>query len=201
MNLIVEEMSYSDAMKLIVDNHYLHRKCHCSSAVGLFDAWECVVVIIFGKPASYTLCDGLLGKEESKNVGEFSRLWVRDDQPRNTESWFIARALKFCPYDCLVSFADMHQKHTGYIYQATNWLYTGISPAQRYYRVKQGDKNNSVLYQRRARMPKAKIIAQYGTDAVEEYWSSPKHRYVFFVRRKKELLKKLKYAVLPYPKG
>jgi len=201
MQLTVEKMAYPDAMKLVVDNHYLHRRCHCSVAVGLFDCWECVGVIIFGKPASYTLCEGLFGKEESKNVGEFSRLWVRDDQPRNTESWFIARALKFCPYDALVSFADSEQGHTGYIYQATNWLYTGVSPKQRYYRVKSVGSDNPVQYRRRARMPKEKIIKLYGTDAVEEYFSSAKYRYVLILNRKKELLKKLKYKVLPYPKG
>jgi hypothetical protein len=53
-------------------------------------------------------------------------------------------------------------------------------------------------------MPKAKIIEQYGEEFVEEYYSSLKHRYIYFnsdKRRKKELLKKLKYKILPYPKS
>jgi len=38
---------------------------------------------------------------------------------------------------------------------------------------------------------------------VDEYWSSPKHRYIFFnapQKRRKQLIKKLRYPVLPYPK-
>ena len=53
-------------------------------------------------------------------------------------------------------------------------------------------------------MPKAKIIEQYGEEYVEEYYSSLKHRYIYLnadKKRKKELLKKLKYETLPYPKS
>ena len=52
-------------------------------------------------------------------------------------------------------------------------------------------------------MPKNKIIKLYGEDFVEEYYSSLKHRYIYFncnQKRKKELLKKLKYKIQPYPK-
>lgn len=45
--------------------------------------------------------------------------------------------------------------------------------------------------------------ASFGPDMVEEYFSSMKYRYIYFncsKTRKKELMKKLKYPVLPYPK-
>lgn len=203
MKHVVKPISYQIAMPLIIEHHYLHRKCHCSVAVGLFSANKICGVIIFGKPASYTLCEGLFGKAESKNIGEFSRLWVRTDEPRNTESWFISRALKFCPYDALVSFADIEQGHVGYVYQATNWIYTGISKRMKYFRVKGSTSTGGVAYRRRARMSKSRIIKEFGEQFVDTYYSSAKHRYIYIVnkKRKKELLAKLKYTALPYPKG
>ena len=186
-------------MKVIVENHYLKRKCPCSQAFGLyidskessnlFEKRELVGVIVFGKPASYTLCNGIAGKEESKNV----------------ESWFVSRALKECDYDIVVSFADTEQGHVGYIYQATNWLYCGKSKKQKYFRLKSDSKNNGgTEYKRRERMPKSKIIEIYGEEFVEEYFSSLKYRYMYFngsKTRKKQLIKKLKYKILPYPKN
>jgi hypothetical protein len=160
---------------------------------------------VFGKPASYTLCNGIAGKEESKNVIEFNRMWTEDNLPQNAGSWFVSRALKLCGFDIVVSFADTEQGHTGYIYQATNWLYCGVSKKQRYFRVKNSsDNTGGTNYRRRERMPKHKIIELYGEEQVEEYYSSLKHRYIFFngdKRRRKQLIKKLRYPVQAYPKA
>jgi len=204
LNLEVKKIDYKTAMNLIVEKHYLHRKCPCSIAFGLFSNNELVGVIVFGKPSSYTLCEGIAGKEESKNVIEFNRLWVCDTMGKNTESWFISRVIKQCPFEIIVSFADTEQGHIGYIYQATNWLYCGESKKQRYFRLKENsDNEGGTKYRRRERMPKNKIIEQYGEEYVEEYYSSLKHRYIYInacKRRKNELLNKLKYKILPYPK-
>lgn len=201
----VKQINYQTAMDVVVNKHYLKRKCPCSIAFGLYAYNELVGVIVFGKPASYTLCNGIAGKEESKNVVEFSRLWVDDKMPKNTESWFVARAIKLCGFEIIVSFADTEQGHIGYIYQATNWLYCGVSKKQKYFRLKSDSKNNGgIKYRRRERMPKAKIIEQYGEEYVEEYFSSLKHRYIYFnasKKRRKQLMKKLRYQVQDYPKN
>ena len=36
----IKPISYKDAMNLVVNNHYLHRKCPCSQAFGLFEKTE-----------------------------------------------------------------------------------------------------------------------------------------------------------------
>ncbi len=202
--LNIKQIDYKTAMNVVVAKHYLHRKCPCTMAFGLFELDELVGVIVFGKPASYTLCNGIAGNDESKNVMEFNRLWVDDRMPKNTESWFISRAMKQFPFEIIVSFADTEQGHIGYIYQATNWLYCGESKRQKYFRVKRCSKNiGGAKYRRRVRMAKEKIIELYGWSFVEEYYSSLKHRYIYFnctKQRRKELLKKLKYEIQPYPK-
>lgn len=50
----------------------------------------------------------------------------------------------------------------------------------------------------------AQVIETYGEDAVEWVERPRKHRYVYFNaprKRRKELRSKLRYEVLPYPKG
>lgn len=65
-----------------------------------------------------------------------ARLWVHDDEPRNTETWFIARAVKLVRRLCptirfLVSYADPSVGHQGIVYRAANWRYDGHSDGER----------------------------------------------------------------------
>jgi hypothetical protein len=133
---------------------------------------------------------------------ELNRLCV-DSSTKNASSILVSSALKMLPSkSIIVSFADTGVGHVGYIYQATNWLYTGVSPAGRYYRLKGSGADET--YRRRARMAKRDIIIQYGPDMVEEYNSTEKHRYVYFVGPKlwvKNAKKNLRYSVENYPKG
>ena len=79
-------------------------------------------------------------RETSKRYGgftwELARLWVDDAEPRNTESWFIARAVRLVRRNCpkvkfLVSYADPSVGHQGIVYRASNWRYDGHSDADR----------------------------------------------------------------------
>ena len=200
-NLKIEKISYKAAMSVVVDKHYLHRKCPCSIAFGLFREEELVGIIVFGKPASYTLCNGIAGEDESKNVIELNRLWVCDSMPKNTESWFIARSIKKCGYDIIVSFADTEEGHIGYVYQATNWLYTGTTQRKKRYRLK-----NELIQKhgRNEKMSKKEMVCQYGEEAIEGYHSSIKHRYIYLNckgKRRVGLRQKIKYEIKSYPKN
>lgn len=71
-----------------------------------------------------------------RTTWELARLWVDDSEGRNTESWFIARAVKMirrhCPeVETLVSYADPSVGHRGTIYRASNWIYDGSTDDER----------------------------------------------------------------------
>jgi len=79
-------------------------------------------------------------RETSRRYGghtwELARLWVDDAETRNTETWFIVRAIRLirrlCPTVCyLVSCADPSVGHQGIVYRAANWRYDGHSDAER----------------------------------------------------------------------
>lgn len=68
------------------------------------------------------------GGRYSDRVFELNRLCVSEGLPKNALSWFVGQTFKMLPSPlALVSFADSGQNHHGYIYQATNWIYTGLS--------------------------------------------------------------------------
>ena len=198
----IETCPFNLAMELVVKNHYLHRTCPCSKAYKLTDGEDIVGVVTYGVPCSSTLIRGICGDEEMHNVYELNRLWVRDDVPRNGESFLVGNTLHYLDREIIVSYSDTSVGHVGYIYQATNFLYCGLSKEFFDIRVKglEGQHNatfaNSITYE--------EIIEKYGLENVYFAERPRKHRYVYFNanrKRKRELMSKLRYEVLPYPKG
>lgn len=125
----IKQITYSEAMDIVTQHHYLHRRSSCSFAFGLFkhNNDNVVGVITYGKPASNSLCVGICGKEEAENVIELTRLYIFDTTPKNTESYFIGNTIKLINKDIVVSYADSSVGHIGTVYQATNFIYTGLS--------------------------------------------------------------------------
>ena len=129
-NMRVVRIDSKVAARLVVENHYLHRRPPISHAFGLYWDGEIVGVCVYGTPASRHLQMGACPSEPS-NVIELNRLWVHDKMPRNTESWFVSRTLAQLPPKIVVSYADTRQQHYGYIYRALNFHYAGWTDMDR----------------------------------------------------------------------
>lgn len=200
----IERIPVRRATEMVVANHYLHRAAPAMFAYGLFDGLHMVGCIIYGKPASPSLCVGVCGPEESSRVVELTRLWIEDGTPKNTESYLIGNSLRMLPaeYDIVVSYAEIGAGHVGTVYQATNWIYTGLSDRHVEWKLDgQGNKHSRHLFDEHGGIEGAKSF--YG-DRLERHERGRKHRYIMFrgsKRRKKELLSKLNYQVQPYPKS
>lgn len=126
----VERIESKVAARLVVENHYLHRRPPISHAYGLYYRGKIVGVCTYGTPASRHLQMGACPSEPS-NVIELNRLWVHDKMPKNTESWFVSRTLSQLPPKIVVSYADTRQQHYGYIYRALNFNYAGWTDMER----------------------------------------------------------------------
>jgi len=162
-----------------------------TDAFGLFIDGDMIGVVTYGVPASYHLCIGIAGKEEKDNVLELNRLVIKPDaEGKNLASYLVGHSLKMLKNGTyVVSYADTAWSHVGYIYQATNFIYTGLS-------AKRTDK-----YQPSGLHPRA-----YNKDdhSMMRQSRSQKHRYIYLVgdkKTKKLMRSKLKYPILPYPKG
>lgn len=70
-----------------------------------------------------------------KSVLELRRLVLIDDTPRNSESYFIGRMLRWIKrntdVEAIVSYADPHQGHEGIVYKASNFEFRGVTAKTR----------------------------------------------------------------------
>jgi hypothetical protein len=198
-NFSIKKISYIEAMDVIVREHYLHRKCASSNAFGLFLGDKIKGVICYGTPSSAPLRKTIAGPENALNVCELMRLWVCDSVPRNGESYLIGNTLKDCGKEIVVSYAEVAQGHLGVVYQATNWIYTGLSARRRQFKIE----GVTTHCQRLADVHSAAELREKYGDRFGYEWRPPKHRYVWINakgRRRAELLAKLAYRPQPYPK-
>ena len=196
----IAPLTYADAMRMVVEHHYLHRKAPCSAAFGLFAGDDCKGVVCYGTPSSAPLRKGLAGIEHATNVVELTRLWVCDSVPRNGESFLIGRTLPLAGKEFVVSYADTAEGHLGVVYQATNWIYTGLSAKRTNWTI-EGDARHC---QSIADAHTAEEIRALHGDKFSLQPRSRKHRYVYLNakgRRRRELLAALRYPPQPYPKG
>ena len=197
----INKISYAVAMDIVVKNHYLHRKAPCSFAFGLFDnEGEIKGVIIYGTPSSSSLRSGICGIHEKNNVIELTRLWVCDTVPKNGESYLIGNTLKLVNKEIIVSYAEIQQGHTGVVYQATNWVYTGLSAKRTNWTIEGDNRHCQTIADKYNAI---EIREKYG-DRFKLVERPRKHRYVYFncnAKRKKYLLSKLNYQPQCYPKN
>ena len=194
----IHPISTAEAMRIIVMNHYLHRRGPCSRAFGMFDGERLVGVVCYGTPSSAPLRKGVCGPGEELNVVELTRLWISDECPKNSESRLIGATLALCGKEIVVSFADPTAGHVGTVYQATNWLYTGLSAKRTNWTFDGNDRHGQSV---------ADKYTSEEVRAMPGFRLEPrpqKHRYIYFntksKRRKLELMDKLRYPILPYPK-
>jgi hypothetical protein len=196
----IKPIDYHTAMAVIVREHYLHRKAPCSVAFGLFLGEDLKGVVCYGTPSSATLRSGIAGKEHAGNVVELTRLWVCDSVPRNGESYLIGRTVGKAGKEIVVSYAEIQQGHLGIVYQATNWIYTGLSAKRTNWTIDGINKHCQTLADK---YTATEIREKYG-DRFSLQDRPRKHRYVFINakgRRRAEIISSLRYEIKPYPKG
>lgn len=185
----------------LLQKHYAKRIPQIMYAFGLYDDEHLVGVVTYGIPASPSLCMGICGKEWSDKVLELNRLCLQDNS-KNQSSFLVSNSIKLLPKPTIVvSYADTGQGHVGYVYQATNFLYTGLSANRVDWTVKGLEHKHSKTLS--DGMTLESIKEKYGDDF---YYTerSRKHRYIFFhgTKQQKKLLNSLlKYNIEPYPKG
>ena len=188
-DLIVDNVSYDECLPFIMGIHYARRIPCIQYAFGLFLNYDLIGVVTFGQPASPSLCEGVGGKKYKNRVLELNRLVIKPEyNGKNYASILVSKALKRLPKGYyIVSYADWEGwGHIGYVYQATNFLYTGKTES----RTDKYSEGHS---------------RHYAQDEERRQYRTSKHRYIYITgdkKQKKELLSALKYKIVAqYPKG
>ena len=203
--VVVTQIPAKEAEPWLVLRHYAKRLCPISYAFGAFRDGELIGVVTYGTPASSPLRVGICGDNWADNVLELNRLCCENSP--NTASMLVGRSLRLIPKpSVVVSYADTEQGHVGYVYQATNFHYTGLSAKRTDWKVKGKEHLHgaTIADESRGQENRADWMRhKYGDDFyIEE--RPRKHRYIFPVGDKKQkaaILADLKYTIQKYPKG
>ncbi len=195
----------SEAEPFLLVRHYAKRMCSISYAFGAWRDKSLIGVVTYGTPASATLRNGICGEEWSSKVLELNRLCC--ENTKNTASILVGRSLRMLPRPSIVvSYADIDQGHVGYIYQATNFLYTGLSAKRTDWKIKGREHLHgaTVADESRGQENRAEWMREkYGDDFYLKE-RARKHRYIYLCGGKtnrESMRKALRYSVEPFPKG
>ena len=197
-NLRVMSIKKEETYDWILHRHYAKRIPNIMYSFGLYDDKELLGIVTYGSPPSPSLCVGICGEDYKDKVIELNRLCLLHNE-KNYASFLISRSLKLLPKPMIVvSYADTSMNHNGYVYQATNFLYTGISAKRNEWRVIGSNMHSKTLCEQVSLAER-----QQQPDKYEHTERPRKHRYVYIVgtkKEKKDILKNMNYPILDYPK-
>lgn len=203
MKYEVKSIDYQDCKEWFLKKHYAKRIPPIEFCFGLYKQDILIGVCSYGTPVSSVLRDLF----PSYKLYELNRLVVSEGLPKNSLSYFVAKTIDFIPKpSVLVSYADTSHNHHGYIYQATNWIYTGLSAKFMDYMIKGMEHLHgaSVFDLSRGQENRVDWLREKYGDKLYMKERPRKHRYFYFVgdkRDKKKMIKELPYEIQPYPKG
>jgi hypothetical protein len=181
--------------------HYSHGGGSALWRYGLWDGFTLVGVVAYNLPVRRA-CEMVFGPDHLHTVAHMGRLVCADDAPRNSESRLIGASLKLLERDkpemrAVLTFAAQDQGHLGYVYQATNAIYTGTGGYDKTYVAADG---RHISTNGKATNDFAEQLVQSGGAVAR---ALPKHRYLYLLGNKtkrRESLSMLRLPSLPYPK-
>lgn len=203
-NYRVAPIAVAPARQHILRHHYMHSCIVAPSAsFGLWDGTRLLGVALFGVAGSQAARAVPFGRPHARRVLELSRFHVLDDTPPNTESWFLAQALRALHRArpdlwAIMAFADPSPGagHRGIIYRAGGGLFYGRSRPQTAYRDAAGGLHSA--RQGKQTLCRASALARGWTPVRQE----PKYRYLFLLgspHRRYALRRQLVAQLYPYP--
>lgn len=157
-------------------------------------AGACLFGHMAGNPKAMCVLNGY---NDPTKYRELMRLVLLDEVPKNSETKFVGWCLRWLKKNtdllACISFADPKFGHSGTIYKAGNWLYTGLQKPDRPRMIIDGiEVHPRMAYNRYGTSSTSKIINLGHT--VDLVYREPKHRYVYILRP--ELKSLLKYKIV-----
>ncbi len=212
----VKKIARKRVVPTVINNHYSTSMPNAVFSFGLFskdDSSKIEGVCVFGTPPSTGF------NATPWKTFELQRLVVIN-RVENLTSYLVSQALsKIEKGKLIVSYADQNMNHTGYIYQATNWIYTGEGGDSLVYILNGKEthtKNiNDAIYKSRwwelnknQQNKKSRWgLIQQLFPGITKQKLKPKYRYFYPLAKNKKQKKEMigwikdKFGIYPYPKG
>lgn len=138
-------------------------------------------------------------------VIELVRVALNGKQGHGRTSQALGMTMRMIPkylpaVDLIVSYADIDQRHTGILYQATNWIYTGIrNQNERGAFIIHGKKTHPKTCHSRGWKQSLLWLRENVDKGAEEFITNGKHKYIYSVD--KQTRRRIQILSVPYPKG
>lgn len=200
-DMTVGPASAPDVQEFARRYHYTGVGNNANWRWGLWDGPTLHGVVAYNLPTR-SVCASVFGEEHLHRVWHMGRLILSDESPRNSESRLIGGSLRAIQREhpdvwAVLTYAATDAGHLGYVYQATNALYTGTAGDPWFYVDKSGRRRGTHLD---GQSVGAERAARMGWT---RHKGGPKHRYVYILGSKTERRQRLallRYPTLPYPK-
>ncbi len=227
-NLYLKSIDKLTAKNFVKKYHYSHSSNLCVASYGLFKKTnipskffnemesKLIGVVIYSQPAGRGAAESISTSVKIHECLELIRLVILDGYGKNIESWFISQSFKLLRKDfpsikVIISYSDTEQNHKGIIYQATNFLFTGLNSDTNLmpnFSISLTENPYKWIHSRT-------VFSTYGSHNIEHlkkmightFWrkkEAGKLRYIYILsdkKVKKEILKTFKMKILPYPKN
>lgn len=189
----VSPVCLKDARRLTVKNHYMKTWPQgACQAFGVFMDGRCYGCMVLG----YAPTTEAKIKKHCANIKrgqyiELQRTWVSDRLGHNTESWMMARVMRYLKAAgvwVVLTHSGGCKDDVGFIFQASGWLYFGGDPCSDFYCTQKDEYKNISSAMRFGRVPKE--VMKEGKQAVGEYLFGPgvivnarRHLYLYPINK------------------
>lgn len=200
-DMTIGPVSTRDVQEFSRRYHYTGTGGNATWRWGLWHGAVLLGVVAYNLPTRET-CESVFGPEHFDKVWHMGRLALADDAPKNSESRLIAGSLRAIRSQHenvwgVLTYAATDAGHLGYVYQATNALYTGTGGHAVIYvdtkGVRRSDYYASAYVSRKEAESRGWSVVDGGV----------KHRYVYVLgsrTQRRQRMELLRLPTLPYPK-
>jgi hypothetical protein len=205
----VAPISLLDAKRITTSKHYMKTWPQGAKvAFGLFYKGSCVGCMVAGyAPTTERKVKRWCNKIVKHQYIELQRTWISDAMGHNTESWMMARVMRYFKSAgvwLVLTHSGGCKDDVGFIFQASGWMYFGCEPCNDFYETEKGEYKNLVSAMRFGRVPSELI--KKGQQAIGEHLfgkgkivNARRHLYMYLTH--KGIRRRLAKKTLPFPKN
>lgn len=196
----VVKLSKLECEEWVKTKHYSRRASIFWAGFGLEIDGMIEGVCVYGQPSPPIQKHAF--RDRDFQLFELARLVIQTTR-KNAASFLVGNSLQMLAAPCaVISYADTEQGHSGIVYQATNWIYTGCTKSHDKAYIVDGKRLHPMTLRDRGITNPTQWARENGIETVAPM---EKHRYFQMVgdkRQRRSMLEKLQYPVVTtYPKS
>lgn len=219
-NASVRRIDYVTAQTIILKYEWLGNMGTTEFSFGLYFGDYLAGVVCFGRTAGTNVYASVAGASNAGRVMTLNRgacvHWAHPHSASFLITW-ACREMAKLGYNIILAYSDTDAGEIGTVYQASNWLYCGMTHGSELFRTLDGKVKDSRLVSaytrdRRNHFPgdpmkyscsRKEMKQRLVDEGCVFFKGNPKHRYVGLYgdkRTVRNLRKEISWTVLPYPK-